>query len=118
MADHLKSQLGVEELVFDRQYGKKKLDTDFSGFGGFMKLMEVMMGVEPSTRLEQQPEDRGRLRRRPDHAGESAASLRRGKHGRRGHDRKDPARSAKRTTRVKAIVLRVDSPADRRSPAT
>ena len=30
----------------DRDYKKKKIDTDFSGFGGMMKLMEVLIGGE------------------------------------------------------------------------
>jgi protease-4 len=33
-----------------RGYGKKKLDTDFSGFAGMMKLMNLMMGIEPTGR--------------------------------------------------------------------
>ena len=55
LTDQLKTQLAVDELVLDRQYGKKKLDTDFSGFGGFMKLLEVMMGVEPASGSSKSP---------------------------------------------------------------
>ncbi|MFO1023296.1 MAG: signal peptide peptidase SppA [Planctomycetales bacterium] len=33
-----------------RKYGKKKIDTDFSGFGGMMKMMELIAGVEPPKR--------------------------------------------------------------------
>lgn len=31
-------------------YGKKKLDTDFSGFNGFIKMMNLLAGVEPQQR--------------------------------------------------------------------
>jgi len=30
-----------------KRYGRKKRDTDFSGFAGFIKLMNLMMGLEP-----------------------------------------------------------------------
>ena len=38
--------LGTEKLGLINKYGKKKVDTDFSGFGGMMKLMQALMGVE------------------------------------------------------------------------
>lgn len=40
----------LDALKTVRGYGKKKLDTDFSGFAGMMKLMNLMMGIEPSSR--------------------------------------------------------------------
>lgn len=38
-----------------RKYGKKKIDTDFSGFGGMMKMMEMIAGVEPPKRKSTTP---------------------------------------------------------------
>ena len=37
------------EIKFLKGYGKKKIDTDFSGFAGMAKMMNLLMGVEPST---------------------------------------------------------------------
>jgi protease-4 len=39
----------AEPLVFVQNYGKKEVDTDFSGPMGFFKLMQAMMGGESST---------------------------------------------------------------------
>jgi protease-4 len=36
-------------------YGKKKLDTDFSGFNGFVKMMNLLAGVEPQQRKSKNP---------------------------------------------------------------
>ncbi len=48
-------QLGKDEIKLIRDYGKKQLDTDFSGFGGFMKLMEMITGAEPAARASRNP---------------------------------------------------------------
>lgn len=49
--DEVATLVRNEQRVLDVQladeYGKKKVDTDFSGIGGLMKLMNLMMGVEP-----------------------------------------------------------------------
>lgn len=39
----------AEPLVFVQNYGKKEVDTDFSGPMGFFKLMQAMMGGESSS---------------------------------------------------------------------
>jgi len=48
--DALRGQLAksynAEPLVYVENYGKKQVDTDFSGPAGFFKLMQVMMGGE------------------------------------------------------------------------
>lgn len=46
----LKEKLSVTELSRVEDYGKKKIDEDFSGMTGFFKLFELMMGVEPTKR--------------------------------------------------------------------
>jgi protease-4 len=51
--DNLRKQLSekydAESLVLVHNYGKKEVDTDFSGPMGFMKLMQVMMGGSSSS---------------------------------------------------------------------
>ncbi len=48
--DELRGELAksysAEPLVYVENYGKKKVDTDFSGPAGFFKLMQMMMGGE------------------------------------------------------------------------
>lgn len=43
------------KVVLVKKYGKKKLDTDFSGLAGMMKMMNLLMGVEPRTRDSGKP---------------------------------------------------------------
>lgn len=40
----------AEPLVYVRNYGQKKVDTDFSGPMGFIKLMQMLMGSDGSSR--------------------------------------------------------------------
>ena len=54
-------------LVLVKNYGKKEVDTDFSGPMGFIKLMQAMMGGNSSSYEATRQEDRDRLRRRTDH---------------------------------------------------
>src|SRR5262249_8935216 len=39
----------AEPLVYVKNYGKKEIDTDFSGPMGFFKLMQLMMGGDSSS---------------------------------------------------------------------
>lgn len=41
-----KEAAGGAKVKIVRKYGRKKLDTDFSGFTGMVKMMELLMGVE------------------------------------------------------------------------
>jgi protease-4 len=43
------------EVKIVRRYKKKKLDTDFSGFTGLVKMMNLMMGVPPAKRRSYLP---------------------------------------------------------------
>ena len=43
----IKKAINHDELEISTTYGQKKVDTDFSGMGGFFKLMDLMAGVEP-----------------------------------------------------------------------
>jgi protease IV len=53
-SDTLRDELAVsykaEPLVYVKNYGQKKVDTDFSGPMGLMKLMQVMMGGSSSSK--------------------------------------------------------------------
>jgi len=35
------------EVTLKKRYAKKKIDTDFSGFAGMVKMMNLLMGIEP-----------------------------------------------------------------------
>ena len=50
LSSGLQESLAVEEVELERDYAKKKVDSDFSGMLGMMKLFEMMMGVESSKR--------------------------------------------------------------------
>jgi len=110
LIDSLKESLNAEEIVLDRHYGKKKLDTDYSGLTGFMKLMEAMMGVEAPTPSSKNPRIALVYAVGPIMSGESESGAF-GQENSVGSDTLIKAlRDAKHSDRVKAIVLRVDSP--------
>ncbi|MEX2169734.1 MAG: signal peptide peptidase SppA [Pirellulales bacterium] len=52
--DELRAELAksheADNLVYVQNYGKKDVDTDFSGPAGFFKLMGMVMGGEPTKR--------------------------------------------------------------------
>lgn len=48
LQDSIKKRLKVEDVDVVTNYKKKRIDTDFSGFSGMMKLMEIFMGGKPS----------------------------------------------------------------------
>lgn len=103
----LKDEFGAKTLK--RRYGKKKIDTDFSGLAGMMKMMNMMMGVEPRGRAS------GNSKIAIIHAtgvimtGRSASDIFGGEVV--GSDTIVKAvRKAKDDESVKAIVLRIDSP--------
>jgi protease IV len=108
--DELKKDLGADELVLERDYGKRKSDTDFSGMAGLMKLMESVMGSQ---------QQKAKSSKNPKIAivyavgaimtGESAASLFSDETV--GSDTIVKAlREVEEDAKVKAVVLRVDSP--------
>jgi protease-4 len=47
----LEKKLGVDELELVVGYGKKKVDTDFSGPAGILKLFQMMLGAEPTSNI-------------------------------------------------------------------
>ncbi len=106
----LAKQLQVDEVSLLRNYKKKKVDTDFSGLGGMMKLMELMFGgAKTSTRPSQQKkiavvyavgaivEGKGSSDPFGDQAVGSSTLV-------------AALRTAAEDSKVAAVVLRVDSP--------
>lgn len=51
----LKGDKADTTIKLAKRYGKKKIDTDFSGFTGMMKMMEMLMGLEPKARASKNP---------------------------------------------------------------
>ncbi len=105
----LAKQLDVDKIVYSKNYGRKQIDTDFSGFTGFMKLMELMMGLEPNTLKSGNKKIAVVYAVGPIMSGSSQQSLFGG--ATMGSDTIVKAlREASEDKTVVAVVLRVDSP--------
>ena len=105
----LKDNLNVDQLNLAKNYGKKKRNTDFSDMLGMMKLFEMMMGVEPSTRANNKKKIAVIYATGMIMPGESTSSLFGGQiMG--GDTIARTIRDAATNKSVAAIVLRVDSP--------
>lgn len=93
-----------------KKYGKKKLDTDFSGFAGMVKLMELLTGVDSSSRKSYADKIAVVYAVGPINTGKSKSDLF-GSDTTLGSETLIKAiRKASEDKTVKAIVLRVDSP--------
>jgi len=55
LQDAIQKDLKLEKIEIVTNYQQKKIDMDFSGFGGMMKLMGMMMGAKPSERPSKKP---------------------------------------------------------------
>lgn len=111
--DQLETRLKAEspegKLKWLRRYGKKKIDTDFSGFGGMMKMMELMMGVEKPERKTSTPKIAVIYAVGPIMSGRSQSGGLTGDV--MGSDTIIKAvKQAREDSFVKGVVLRVDSP--------
>ena len=51
----LKGDKADTTIKLAKRYGKKKIDTDFSGLTGMIKMMNMMMGLEPQARRSNNP---------------------------------------------------------------
>ncbi|MAT15572.1 MAG: signal peptide peptidase SppA, partial [Planctomyces sp.] len=99
---------GNEETKFDEKYGKEKVDTDFSGFGGLVKLVNLMMGVETQTRASKTPKIAVIYASGPIMPGKSQSGLFGNVMG--SDTIVEAVEKAADDETVKAIVLRVNSP--------
>ncbi len=97
------------EVKFVSKYGKKKIDTDFSGFAGLAKFMNLMMGIEDGKGSSNNPKIAVVYAQGAIMPGRSSADLFGG--ATMGSDTIVAAiDKARKDDKVKAIVLRVDSP--------
>ena len=97
------------EVKITKGYGKKKIDTDFSGFTGMAKMMNMLMGVEPSSRKTTNPKIAVISAVGPIMSGPSQSDLF-GDSSMGSSTMIKAIRQARDDASVKAIVLRVDSP--------
>ncbi len=109
ITDLVKGDQKDAEVKFAKGYGKKKLDTDFSGITGMAKMMNLMMGAEPTTRKSTAPKIAIINAVGPIMSGNSKADFF-GDESMGSTTMIKAIRQARDDATVKAIVLRVDSP--------
>ena len=110
LQDDLKKQLNVEKLDIVTNYKKKKIDADFSGVSGMMKLIEIFDGREAVGSGRQEAENRRGLRRRPDHRGQERERASSAVPSIGSTTMVAALKKAADDPKVVAIVLRIDSP--------
>jgi protease IV len=105
----LKKSETNHDVEITKNYAKKKTDNDFSGFGGMMKMMNLLMGGEQTKRLNSKPKIAVVHAVGSIMSGKSSTSFFGGET--LGSETFIKAvRQASEEKTVKAIVLRVDSP--------
>lgn len=98
------------KVKITKKYGKKKLDTDFSGFTGMVKMMDLLMGIEQPKRKTTNPKLAIINAVGPIMSGVSTSDPFTGE-GTIGSETLNKAiRQANEDSSVKAIVMRIDSP--------
>ena len=112
--DDLEAALGKaaegKTLKVVRKYGKKKSDTDLTGMAGMMKMMEMLMGVEPPKRKSTNPKLAIVYATGMINTGKSQSDFLSGESVMGSDTMIKAIREANKDATVKAIVLRVDSP--------
>jgi protease-4 len=99
-----------KKIKITRKYGKKKLDTDFSGLTGMVKMMDLLMGNDTPKRKTTNPKLAVINAIGPIMTGHSSSDMFSGE-STIGSDTLNKAiRQANEDDSVKAIVLRIDSP--------
>ncbi|HUG90888.1 MAG TPA: S49 family peptidase, partial [Planctomycetaceae bacterium] len=98
------------DLKLTERYGKKKLDTDFSGLAGMIKMMNLLMGVEPQQRFSRNPKIAVIYASGMIMPGKSEPTLFGGAEILGAETFIKAVEKARDDATVKAIVLRVDSP--------
>lgn len=107
--DLIKGDNKDAEVKITKGYGKKKMDTDFSGIAGMAKMMNLMMGTEPTTRKSSSPKIAIINAVGPITSGNSQADFF-GDETMGSTTIIKAIRQARDDATVKAIVLRIDSP--------
>ena len=103
-------QAGGKSVKIIKKYGKKKADADFSGFGGMMKMMEMMMGIEQPKRKSANPKIAVIYASGIIMSGKNQSDFLTGESVIGSDTMIKAIREANKDATVKAIVLRVDSP--------
>ena len=97
------------EVKYTKSYGKKKFDTDFSGFSGMAKMMNMLMGIEPTSRKSSNAKIADISAVGPIMSGSSQSDFF-GDESMGSTTMIKAIRQARDDATVKAVVLRVDSP--------
>lgn len=105
----LKDEFKADELVLEKNYGRKDMDTDFSGMMGFIKLFELVSGVSTTERTSRTPKIAIIYGTGAIMSGESGSSLLGGS-VMGSHTIVRALKKAADDETVKAIVFRVNSP--------
>ncbi len=106
--DELKKELGADEVVMEKDYGKKKME-DLSGMAGMMKFLELLTGGESKPKSSKRDKIAVVYLVGAIMTGESSSNFFGGMTV--GSDTIVKAlRQAQDDAKVRAIVLRVDSP--------
>ncbi len=109
MLESLKQQTDTDELEIVENYGKVKVDTEFSGLGGMVKLMELMLGAETSTSKSQRRKIAVVYATGAITSGKSSSNVM-GQSSVGSDTMVEALQKAAKDNEVAAIVLRVDSP--------
>ena len=102
--------LGVKSVKVDNKYGKAKSEVDFSGFGGFMKMMQALAGESAKKPESTLPKVAIIYASGAIHVGKSAGGSVLGEANMGSDTVIKNLKEAEADKTVKAIVLRVDSP--------
>lgn len=111
--DELEAFLGESnkaKIKIVHKYGKKKIDTDFSGLAGMMKFIELATGEEPKTKKTTKPKIAVIYATGAIMTGKSSSDMFSGEATLGSETMIAAIRQANTDDSVKAIVLRVDSP--------
>lgn len=109
LTDLLKADFEVDQIKYNKRYGKKKVDLNFDGFAGMMNMMNLLMGNEPKRRSTNKPQIAVINAIGPIMTGKSSSDLF-GSSTMGSTTIVKALEDAAENDRVKAIVLRVDSP--------
>lgn len=109
IANLIKGDQPNAEVKITKAYGKKKIDADFSGLAGMAKLINTMMGVEPTSRKSSTPKIAIISAVGPIMSGPSQSDLF-GDETMGSTTMIKAIRQARDDASVKAIVMRIDSP--------
>jgi protease-4 len=107
--DSLRKRLKADQVEVVTNYKKKQIDTDFSGIGGLMKLMELLSGGKPAEKTSTKPRIAVVYAVGPIVEGKSNSDMF-GESSMGSRTMIEALQKAANDPKVAAIVLRIDSP--------